>query len=401
MPEFVYSAVVPTGKTRIGRLKAADEDEVQRVLAAGGDILLEIKSRREQAHGIARGAVPARDLIEFTEQLVMLFDSGVPLATGLADLAEAMTLPTLRQIVRHVHEMVCQGAPLSAALEVYPKVFSPTYIAVVISGQETGEVGKCLDRLARTMEWQLETKASIKGALIYPAFLLFATTGLIVLLVTYLIPRLADVFLKAGVQLPAVTRVALALSDFVRLRWPWLVGAIVAILAGVVLLKATVRGRMRLDRFLLKAPFFGRLLTMGAGGNFANLMGMLIGAGVSIVRALEITCEAMPNRAVKAAIKGVHANVLAGEPISRSLGDTRIFPPLVLRMVAIGEQSGQMTQALQKAATFYDREVPRQVKKFMAIVQPTLTIFLGAAVGFAVFAAFMPMMKLLGALKGG
>ncbi|MCA9322725.1 MAG: type II secretion system F family protein, partial [Planctomycetes bacterium] len=322
----------------------------------------------------------------------------VPLVTGLWDVANQTENPDLARVIRKIHEDVTQGETLASALEAQPSIFPKAYVNVVVSGQESGHLGTSLERLAAGMEWNHETLHKLKSSLYYPAVLALAVLGLFILIVTFLIPRLTTVFEKAGAELPLITRMTLAVSHALTGHWPIIVAGLGLVITSFVVFRRTETGGLMTDRLLLRLPVVGKLLRMVNTATFTNMLGLLISSGVHVVRALEISKDSIGNAAMRQDIQNVHARVLSGESMAASLDEAHVLPLLVQRMVTIGEQSGMMTDALERISSYYDKEVPRQVKKFMAFVEPAITICMGVAVGVAVFSGFMPMMKLLTAL---
>lgn len=399
--EWAYRALGQDGKLIIGKDVAVDRDQLADILRGRGAILMDSKEKTAaDAPRVGRGRVDPRALIEFSSQLAMLFRSGVPLVVGLGDLVDELEDPRLKPVLSDVYDRVSKGERLSSAFARHPRVFADDYVQIVISGEESGELAGSLERLASSMEWRMETARRFKSAFAYPAALLVAVTGLIVLIVTFLVPRLSQIFVDAGVELPLLTRMTLDAADFLNGN----VGLICALIGGLILtiliMKRSTGGRARLHRMLLGLPLAGPLALMMESARFSNTMGLLLNSGVPLVRSLEITTQATRNLVVRGKVREIHDSVLRGKRFSESLRAAGGFPSLVLRMVAIGEQTGSMVESLDRVTAYFDKEVPRRIKKFLGILEPAITVTMGAAVCFAVFSAFLPMMKLLGALRG-
>ncbi len=401
MAEWVYKAIGHDGALFTGIERATDETQLEDLLQQQGAFLLESKSKTAVTAAISnRQQVPTRSLVEFSNQLAMLFQSGVPLVEGLGDMVDEMDDLVLKPVLADVHARISQGETLSSSLARYPKIFTDDYVQIVISGEESGELAGSLERLAESIEWRMETARRFKSAFAYPAVLLTAVSGLMILIVTWLVPRLSQIFIDAGVELPAMTRATLTVADFLKGNATPIVGSILLFIGTVVIMRRTKKGRYALHGLLLKAPLAGPLALMMETASFSNIMGLLLNSGVPIVRSLEITTHATRNMVMRERVRTIHRDVLRGKPFSEALRGVGGFPSLVLRMVSIGEQTGSLVDSLDRVTTYYDKEVPRRVKKFLGILEPAITVAMGVGVCFAVFSAFLPMTKLLGALKG-
>ncbi|MEZ6197890.1 MAG: type II secretion system F family protein [Planctomycetota bacterium] len=401
MLEWAYKALGPDGKLLAGKEVAADRTRLADILRRRGAILLESREADDAARSRAvDGRVDPRALVDFASQLAMLYRSGVPIVAGLGDLVGDVEDPRLKSVLADVHRRIGAGEQLSSALGRFPKAFGNDFIQIVVSGEEAGELDRTLDRLAATIEWRQETARKFKGAFVYPAVLLTAVTGLIVLIVTFLVPRLSQIFLDAGVELPTVTRTTLAVADFLDTHAPAILAAIGALALSFAVIRRTGRGRSLLHAAFLKLPLVGPLALMMESSSFSSTLGLLLNSGVPLVRSLELTSQATRNVAMRAKVSEIHGAVLHGTSFSESLRAAGSFPPLVLRMVALGEQTGSMVESLDRVTAFFDKEIPRRIKRFLGLLEPTITLVMGAAVCFAVFSAFLPMMKLLGAMRG-
>jgi type II secretory pathway component PulF len=401
LAEWVYKAIAPDGAVVSGVEKANSEEQLQEMLQARGSFLLKSKSKAAVMSASSHGKkIKPQSLIDFSNQLAMLFKSGVPLVAGLGDLVNEMDDPVLKNALGDVHDRISHGETLSSSLARYPLIFTDDYVQIVIAGEESGELATSLERLAESIEWRVETARRFKSAFAYPAVLSVAVLGLMTLIVTWLVPRLSQIFIDAGVELPTITLATLAVADFLKSNSNAIFGAFVALIIAVVVMRNTHRGRFCLHGILLKLPLAGPLALMMEAARFSNSLGLLLNSGVSLVRSLEISRDATRNLVMKKNVNEIHRSVLRGKPLADSLRAVDCFPSLVLRMVSIGEQSGSMVESLNRVASFFDKEIPRRIKKFLAILEPSITIVMGVGVCFAVLSAFLPMTKLLGAIKG-
>ncbi len=400
MPAFEYAAVDRAGIRIHGVSDSASRKELTEMLEAHGFTLVSAKSKTSEKKTKTYSAkMSRRDLIDLTYNIAILEASGVPLFEGLTDLSEQVDNPQVKAIFNELVSDVGRGLSLSEAMGRFHNIFPPLYIHVVKAGEQSGALDQVLSRLAEHLEWRDSIRGLVKQLLIYPTVLMCAVTGLVIFLLSFLIPRLMQIYSSTKVALPVPTQILIAISNFLRDNWFTLVGAVVALVSAFVITRNTTKGRLIIDNFILRIPIVGPVVRKVAASQFAATLATLYRAGVDLEQALEITSGVIENKAMSKAVKEAQERVLTGVPLSEAIKSTKQFQPLVNRMIAIGEKAGRLEEALGKVVAFYDREVPRAVKRFMALIEPAITIIAGFIVGFIILCAMLPIFKLFDALK--
>lgn len=399
MPSFQYAAVDRLGIQIKGTAEAPSRNDLEEILSARGFTLVSAQAKAPRNNKVRNVSIKRKDLVDLTHNLAILEASGVPLFEGLTDLAEQVENPQLKAIFSELVSDVGRGKPLSEAMGRYPSVFPPIYVHVVRAGEQSGALDQVLQRLAEHLEWRDSVRGLVKQMLIYPTILFTAVTGLVVFLLTFLIPRLIGIYASSGVKLPVPTRVLITTAGFLQAHWIWL--ATLAFLAITTLIVACnlPAGRLVVDSILLRIPWIGTVVRKVSAAQFAATLSTLYRAGVDLQQAMDITASVVENAAMARAVRQAKDKIIGGTPLSEAVKSTNQFQPLVTRMIAIGERAGRLEEALGKVVAFYDREVPAAVKRFMAIIEPGITIFAGLVVGFIVLCAILPIFKLFEALK--
>ncbi|MBI1850126.1 MAG: type II secretion system F family protein [Planctomycetes bacterium] len=401
MPTFKYKAIDATGRQASGSLSARTEGDLAAQLDDLGLYLLtattaEGAARSKRVYG---GGVSKRELIGFSHDLVLLFSSGVPLLEGLKELVVEIDNPNFARVLDDVRQRLEDGDSLSQAMSRYPRVFPDTYVSMVAAGEASGSMEKVLQNVVAHLEWHEENKGVIVQALIYPCILFTAVIGLILLLLTFLLPRIANVFEQARVELPKPTLILLAISHFLCADWPYLVGGIVACVVTFLLMRRTRKGRLAIDGALLRVPFFGELSRKVGAATFCHTLGVLTQAGVAVPQALEIVSKVLKNAVLSAAVARASKGIQDGGTLTDSIKETNVFQPLVIRMMGVGERTGNLEEALTKVNEYYDRIVPQAVKRFVALLEPAIIVFAGLVVGFIVLCTLLPIFRLMQAIK--
>jgi len=401
MPTFTYKAIDDTGGTTSGTLVASSEMELIEALEKRGCYLLESSARKDRSANkrAYRGGISARELIDFTHNLTLVLSSGIPIREGLIEMAEEFENVGFRRALEDVGDRINSGATLTDAMAVYPKIFNGTYVAVVSAGEASGSLEEVLRKLVIYLEWREENKGLIIQASIYPAILFLAVIGLVVLLLTFLLPRIAGIFAQSTVELPKPTAFLLGVSDVLVNQWPILVGALGAVVGTVVLLGRSEQGRFYLDNLKLRIPFFGNLIRQTSAANFCQSLATMTHAGLSVPKALGIVSRVVKNKVLERAILSTQVRVEEGMSLSEAIKEVGVFQPLVVRLVSIGEETGNLEEALQHVTDYYDRIVPKAVKRFMAMIEPAIILLAGVTVGFIILATILPIFRLLKAVK--
>lgn len=389
MKSFEFVAVAADGTTLRGREDAVDERQLDRELDRRGVVL--VRARPARAEG---GSLSTRELIAFTSQLSVTVEAGVPLLEALDGLARRSLRPDAKRVIERLGRALRAGAPLSEAMGREPRSFPLVYRASVQAGEASGSLAPLLVRLGQHMEWQEGVRATARQALIYPAFLGLALVGLVVLMLTFLIPRLASLYPGGRADLPVPTQIVLGLSDQVQALAPLL--GVLAVAGGVafVVLRRRRAFQVRFDRLLLRIPLLGSVLHQVATSRFASVASTLQAAGCDIRQVIEIAATSCGNAAIGASLERVGAAAQRGSSLTEGLSREPLADPLLAQLVAVGESSGDLDGCLARLATWYDQDVPRRVKRFLAVLEPALLLVSAVIVGFLLLATLLPIFKL-------
>jgi type II secretion system protein F len=407
MPQFAYKAKKDDGSVVSGTLQAENERSALDSLGRMGVFPLEIGSRGEAASPAAAapgkrragGRVRSADVALFTRQLADLLKAGVPLNRALRTLAQQTSNGGLSEIIEAVEKDVTGGAALHEALAKHPKVFDGLFTSMVRAGETGGFLEEVLHRLALFIEKDQELKSRISSALAYPILLIVIGTFAIAFLMVFFIPRFSEIFKKMGGNLPVPTQIVMAVSSFFRESWALVFAGVAGLLFALTRLSATLAGRRALDRLKLKIPVFGEVVRKGSVSRFARTLGTLLKSGVPILGALSIAREAMGNTVMMDDIDEASAGVKQGRGLAEILRKSRHFPPMVIDMIAVGEEGGNLDEVLVNVADSFDREVDRAVRVFVSLFEPALLLFMAALVGFIVIAMLLPVFSLSSMIK--
>jgi len=356
---------------------------------------------RNELKGKARtGRVALDDLVMFTRQLAVMFNAGLPLLQALSILEEeANDNPNLKKIVAMVSEDVEGGESFSAALERH-KTYDDLYCSMVRAGETGGNLDEILNRLAEYMEATASLRRKIKSAMTYPVIAASMVSAIAIFLVVFIIPQFAKIFDELEVDLPAPTAILIALSDAIRANaLPIVAGLVVSIVLIRLAGSKTAIGRRILDMLKLKMPVFGPLFRKVNISRFSRTFATLQKSGVPILLGLDIVADTCGNVIISDAVRGARSAIQEGESLAVPLAESRVFPAMVTRMIAVGEQVGAMEAMLTKIADFYDEQVEATVESLTSLIEPLLIGFLGVVVGGIVLAMFMPLFSILGALQ--
>ncbi|MBF0502631.1 MAG: type II secretion system inner membrane protein GspF [Candidatus Riflebacteria bacterium] len=344
--------------------------------------------------------VSSQEVCIFARQFATMIGSGVPLVRCLTILQQQAENPAFKRIITQIRADVEGGATFSKALEKHPKVFSDLFCNLVKAGEIGGILDQILNRLADYLENSENLRSKVKGALTYPV-VVFSIAGLVVIaLVMFVLPQFKEIFMGMKVELPIATQILLGTSDFM-VNW-WFV--VLPTLFGVPFLLmnffTTKVGARLFDTQILKAPGIGMMMRKVAVAKFTRTLGTLIASGVPILQALEVTAQTAGNIVIAEAVDKTRVSIREGESIAEPLKESKVFPPMVVQMIAVGEETGELDKMLSKIADFYDTEVDNAVKGLTSIIEPIVIVFMGLIIGGIVLAVFMPMLKLVNAADG-
>jgi type IV pilus assembly protein PilC len=351
-------------------------------------------SKQINIPGFGSGIKPAAITL-FTRQLSTLQDAGLPIVQSLQILTDMQRPGPFKKILMQVTEDVQSGTMLSEAMARHPKIWDKLYTNLVKAGETAGALDAILRRLAEFREKSEKLKKKVIGALIYPTAVMTIATGILSFIMIAIVPAFEKIFRELGITLPGVTEFLIDISNFMA-NWWWLaIGSIVVIIVGFKAARRTVAGGAIVDRLQLMMPVLGNVIKKGAVARFTRTLGTLVTSGVGFLDALDITRTATPNIVVQNAIAAVRDSVKEGETINEPLRRSGIFDDIVVNMIKVGEETGELDKMLIKIADNYDEEVDSAVAAMMSLMEPALIVFMGGAVGFIVIALFMPLIKII------
>lgn len=401
MPSFAYKAVNPSGAFITGVVEAESADAAADALFTKGYVPSKITPRKAAADSPWRkrlrriaSRVPKTDLIVFTKQFRSMLHAGVPLMRLLQVLEAQTKNSTLKQAIADMTRSIKEGSTLHAAMEKNDHIFSPLYCSLVSAGEASGSVPQVMERLIYIIEHEEKIKADIRSALQYPIIVTVALGIAFFVLLTFVIPKFVTMFGRAGLVLPLPTRIAMGLYQFISVYWYVGLGGLVFLIAGLWLFLRTDRGQYVKDAMLLRLPLAGPLFVKAIMSRFASIFAILQSSGVPIMTAMKVLSEAIGNRAIAAEFDEVRERMQEGKGIAGPLSQAKFFTPMVIDMIAIGEETGNMDEMLRQVSIHYDDEVSYAVRGMSDAIGPILIVGLAAVVGFFALAVFLPMWDL-------
>ena len=400
MPAFTYTARALNGDLRTATIDAPSRDEVIAQLRRQRLNVVKIDEAAQAANKKKSGGkISMRDVVIFTRQFSTMINAGLPLVQALDILAKQSENKALKDVTRAVVFDVESGHTVADALRKHPKAFSDLYVNMVAAGEAGGILDTILMRLATFMEKNDALVRKVKGAMIYPGVITGVAGAAIIILLVFVIPTFEKMFASVGMALPLPTRVVIGASQFLQNYWWAVIAALVGLVFSVKKYYQTPDGKLAIDKMLLKAPVLGDVLRKSAVSRFTRTLGTLIGSGVSILDGLEITAKTAGNRVIQDAIMESRTSIAGGETISAPLQKSQVFPPMVISMIAVGEQTGGLDEMLSKIADFYDEEVDAAVSGLLALMEPVMIVFLGVVVGGMVVAMYLPIFDMINAVQ--
>jgi len=400
MAIYRYSAKDPSGRVIAGTIEAdSDAAVVERLRDMGFFITnLEKQAPRRELGDLLQGlfGVGLKDLAIFSRQFSTMVNSGLSLVRTLSILEQQTANKKLREITAQVRLDVESGKPLSEALGRHPRVFSSLYVNMVKAGETGGVLDEVLNRIATFLEKEQELRSKIRAAMVYPALLTAAALGGLMFMTIVILPQFQNLFKELGgdASLPLPTQIAMAVSVTLRTYWYVFIGAIAAAVYGLRRYLRTPAGRARYDRLKLSLPVLGDLNRKIVVSRFSRTLGTLIASGVPIMQALEVVAKAIDNTVIGEAVDAVRNSIREGQSIAIPLQFSGVFPPMVVQMTKVGEETGALESMLQKVADFYDVEIETTVQSLTSMLEPLLIIFMGVVVGAMVISLYLPIFSL-------
>lgn len=397
---FQWSGKNLRGTVESGEVVAASKDEVIAILRRRNitpTVIIEKKAKKTFGFG---GKVKDKDIVVFTRQFATMIDAGLPLVQALEILSNQVQNKNLARVLSIVKSDVEAGSTYADALRKHTKVFSDLYVNMVAAGEAGGILDTILNRLATYIEKAMKLKKKVKGAMIYPAVVTTAAVLVLAIIMIFVVPTFSKMFASLGGTLPLPTRIIISISNFLAgIGGLLILGTIVGLAVAITQIRRTEKGKRAIDAILLKLPIFGMILNKVAVAKFTRTLGTLISSGVPILDGLDITAKTAGNKVVEFSVMDVRQAVAEGKTLAEPLSKSKVFPPMVTHMIAVGESTGALDAMLGKIADFYDDEVDAAVSNLTAMLEPLLMVFLGTTVGFIIVSLYLPIFKLVTLIK--
>lgn len=395
MREFRYRALTPYGQMVTGVRQSESAEALSRELMEQGLVILRARATLGawSRHFSTRAKVKTRDLADFTQHMSTSLSAGIPAVAALQDF-EDQAKGRLAEVLADIRGDVSSGTALDESFARHPEVFTPVYLAMLAAGQRSGHLDEAFAEMVAFLEWSEGLRSQTVQALIYPAILLAGITGLFLLLILFVVPRFENIFLSIDMELPPLTLAVLAIGNFAG-RWWWLIGA-VGVAATVVLrlVGATPKGAYLRDRMLLGTPVVGTFVLKISLSRFAKTFSLIFASGVDLLRVLDLMQGVVGNRVMAVELARIRNRVASGESLSEGFRRAPVFPPLIQRLVAVGEATGSLDVSLLNASRHLDREIPRDLKKVFTIFEAAVIAILGVLVCLAALSLLMPIMQI-------
>jgi type IV pilus assembly protein PilC len=401
MPSFQYKAVDAAGQASRGKIDAFNEVDLElRLKRLGLDLVTFRQARGSTSSAVAAGSITRQDLINFCFDLEQTSRAGIPLLECLRDLRDSMPNPRFRQVIGALLEDIEGGSMLSAAMARFPQVFDNVFTSLVRAGEQTGRLTDVFASLSTSLKWQDELTSQTKKLLIYPTIVFFVVVAVMLFLLIYLVPQIVGVLKTMRVALPIQTRILIGLSSIVQ-QWWWAVIGVPVVAAGALWYAVRTQPRVAFvfDGLKLRIPVIGPILQKIILARFADFFALMYQSGITILDAIRTSEGIVGNRVIAAGMQEAGVQINAGAPLSTAFESLGLFPPLVLRMLRVGETTGALDVALTNVSYFYNRDVRDGVDKALKMIEPTLTLVLGGMLALILFSVLTPIYDLLGQMK--
>ena len=400
MPTFSYQAVDPAGAPARGLMQAINTADLELRLQRMGLDLVAFDPVTRQHDLLRRQAVSVQDLLLFCLQLELLTRAGIPLLEGLADVRDSTAHPRLRAVITSLISEVEGGKQLSAALAAHPETFKQVFVSLVKAGEQSGQLPQVLNNLATMLKWQDQLGVQARQLLAYPALVLAAVAGACAFLLLYLVPQMVPFLRNLGQTLPPATRLLISISDMLVHHWWWMALSC-AIIAGAMILaiRHSPRAARLCDRARLNLPMLGEILQKIIMARIARYFALMYVSGIPVLDALHTCQDIADNRVIAEALEQTHQQISSGGSLSDSLQNTGLFPPLMVHMIRVGENTGALDEALLNISGFYERDVKESLDRMLSLLEPALTLLLGVLLALIMFAVLAPVYDTLGKLK--
>ena len=400
--DFAYTAYTEDKRLVKGKVSATTEEAASELLSYGGYRVVSLKSSTSLINKekllASFSQIKLQEIVMFSRQLALLLESGTDIVTSLDLLQAQLTNQTLQKMVGEVASDIRGGSPLSKALSKHPRAFSPMYYQAIAAGEQGGNLDVVLRQMADYMEKAVVTQKQIKSALRYPVMVFVAAIAVVLVLVTWVFPTFANLYIQMGAQLPLPTRILIGFTNFANHYGLYLLLGILVGVAVIYIYIRTPAGRYRWDKLMLNVPVIGRIVRLGELSRACRTMSMLVKIGLPLPEVLTMAGNSSTNKVVVENLAGVHQELIRGEGLSGPMAKREVFLPLMTQMVKVGEETGNLDNTLVTVADNFDMESADKTKAAVALIQPIITIFIGLVVGFLVLAMFSAMYSIYGQL---
>lgn len=400
MPSFEYKAIDKTGQPARGGLDAVNEVDLELRLRRMGLDLITCKQVDKKRSSLGAGAITRQDLVNFCFDMEQMLRSGIPILDGLRDMRDTIDSPRFREVLTVMTEDMEAGNVLSQCMATHSDVFDRVFISLIRAGERSGQLPEVFQNLAETIRWQDELISQTRRLLMYPAFTLVVVLGVMGALLVFLVPQIAGLFKSMGMALPPQTKLLLAVSAFAKDFWlPILLIPAAAVVGVTVVIKRSSKAAYLWDHAKLRIPVIGPILQKIIMSRFSNTFGLMYRSGITVLDAIKISEDVVGNRVVADGLNRAVQQVASGEGLTDTFNNLGLFPPLVIRMLRVGENTGALDTALANVTYFYNRDVKDAVDKGMKMLGPALTLVLGGMIAFVIWAVLGPVYDILGKLK--
>jgi type IV pilus assembly protein PilC len=399
--QFSYRAL-KEGKIISQTITADSEQEVIKYLREKHYFPIEIKELRSKGNnplGFLFDKISFNDITDFTRQIAIMLNAGLTLIDSFNILIKQTTKPAVKKLLTSIDENLRSGISFSASLQKYSQYFPNLYIALVKSGEASGKLADILLKLSDNLENEREFKGKLKGALIYPVVIVVAMCGVMFVMITFVLPQLMNLYKDFNVELPMSTKILMAVSSFSVKFWPLIIGAVIFIIILIKRYLKTKTGRIQKDTLLLKIPVIGNVIKISSLVNATRTLAILVGAGVSIMEALKIIVDTTDNIVFQNSFANIYKQVEKGQSLGNALDHERIFPPILVQMTIVGEQTGHLDATLMRLSKYFEMESTMAIKTMTTLIEPAILVVLGVGVGFLVMSVITPIYNLTSSFK--
>lgn len=391
---YKYKVRDPLNTIHDGTIEAGNVEEATQLLRRDGFVVLELTEFEDDTPGLFPRAVTRNEIVFFTNQLAVMVDTGITLATALQGILEQEKNPTLKRTLKELKKAVEGGEDFSVALSKFPKYFDKTYISLIKASEATGTLGPMLQRIADYLRKELETRGKVKASLAYPGIMLFLAVAVTIFLLVYILPQFTPMFQSKNMKLPTATVIMMAASDtLLNYWWAWMIGGAGAI-AGFIYGRRTEPGRKIWDKIMIAAPLIGPMNRKVVISRSIRTLGTMLTSGIPMLESLRLSSEVSGNYWYEELWKGVSVQVTSGSQVCEALRGNPLFPPMLVQMISAGEQTGRLGPILERVSNYYDSEVDVSLKSVTSMLEPIMITVMGGVVGSIGMALLLPIFKL-------